>query len=86
MVAGKRVTGIRVFDFLDKPITAALIDAMLKTGNGFIRTRIARGAPIDGSVSFEKASNPITVNARNTDFKVTLMGPTHPNECTTLST
>ncbi len=69
--------------FLDKPITAALIDAMLQTGNGFIRTLIARGALIDGSVSFEKASNPITeIALGHLTFKVTLMGPT-PNERTT---
>lgn len=69
--------------YLDKPITAALIDAMLQTGNSFIRTLIGRGALIDGSVTFEEASNPTTeISLGHLTFKVILMGPT-PNERTT---
>ncbi len=45
--------------FIDKPINQALIDAVVETCNGLLRTLIGRGALMPGSVCYyDKAFNP----------------------------
>ncbi len=44
-------------DFQDKPITAALIDALVVSVNAFLDRQIARGSLLPGSVAFFEASN-----------------------------
>lgn len=48
-----------MLQFMDLPLTAQLIDAIVETGNGFIRALIGRGALIDGSrVVYAPEKNP----------------------------
>lgn len=50
-----------MLQFIDLPINDALIDGIVETGNGFIRTLISRGALTIGSrCEFDKAKNPPT--------------------------
>ncbi len=50
-----------MLQFIDRPITDALIDAIVETGNAFIRTLIGRGALTIGSrAEFNKDKNPPT--------------------------
>lgn len=44
--------------FIDKPITQALIDAIRDSANAFIRTLIGRGALVDGECIYDPADNP----------------------------
>lgn len=43
--------------FLDEPITPAVIDAIRETGNGFMRRLIAQGALVGGEVKYIAANN-----------------------------
>jgi len=49
-----------MMQFLDAPITDALIDAITESVNMFLRTLIMRGALIDGKCSWDKSKNPYT--------------------------
>jgi len=49
-----------MMQFLDAPITDALIDAITESVNMFLRTLIMRGALIDGKCFWDKAKNPYT--------------------------
>lgn len=63
--------------FIDKPISSALIDAIRDTVNGFVRTLIGRGAIIDGECTYDPAKNPPTeIAAGHLTFDITFMPPT----------
>lgn len=69
-----------MLQFLDRPITTALIDAIADSVNSFIRTLISRGALIDGKCSFDAAKNPNTeIAAGHLTFDIAFM-PTIPAE------
>ncbi len=69
--------------FMDYPIDDALIDAIMASVNGFIRTLVGRGAIIDGNCTFDPAKNPpLEIAAGHLLFDVTFVPPT-PNERTT---
>ena len=66
-----------MLQFLDQPITDALIDAICESVNMFIRTLIARGALIDGKCSFDKSKNPETeIALGHLTFDIEFMPPT----------
>ena len=64
--------------FVDRPINNALIDAVVDTGNSFIREQVVLGALLDGSeVYYDKAKNPTTaLAAGRITFSVVIMPPT----------
>lgn len=68
---------LAVLQFIDQPITQALIDAIRETGNGFIRTLIGRGALIPGSsIEFPKDQNtPTDIAAGRLTFDIIFMPP-----------
>jgi hypothetical protein len=43
--------------FMDQPITGALIRSILETANAFVRDLIGKGALIDGKVTFDAGKN-----------------------------
>jgi hypothetical protein len=49
---------LAMLQFLDQPITNALITAILASVNAFIRTLIQRGALVGGSAKFDPSENP----------------------------
>lgn len=49
-----------MLQFIDQPLTAALIDAIVESVNAFIRSLIQRGGLVDGKCSFNAAENPTT--------------------------
>jgi uncharacterized protein len=49
---------LAMLQFIDQPITNALIDAVLANANAFIRSLIQRGALVAGAASFNPAENP----------------------------
>lgn len=63
--------------FIDKPITPALIDAIRESGNSFIRTLIGRGALTVGSrVDYIPGNNPATeIAAGHLTFDIVFMPP-----------
>jgi len=66
-----------MLQFLDQPITDALIDAICESVNMFIRTLVARGALIDGKCSFDKSKNPVTeIALGHLTFDIDFMPPT----------
>lgn len=72
--------------FVDKPITNALIDAIIETSNAFIRTLVQRGALIDGSCNFNSGDNSeIEIAAGHLVFSIDFMPPP-PAERITLNT
>lgn len=68
---------LAVAQFIDKPITPALIDAIRETGNSFIRTLIGRGALIQGSrVEYPVDVNtPTEIGAGHLTFDLIMMPP-----------
>ncbi|MBD2261372.1 phage tail sheath subtilisin-like domain-containing protein [Pseudanabaena sp. FACHB-2040] len=64
--------------FVDRPINNALIDAIVETGNGFIREQVILGALLEGSKLFyDKAKNPPTsLAAGRIVFSISMMIPT----------
>lgn len=65
-----------MLQFMDRPITRALIDAITESVNAFIRTLIGRGALIDGSCTYDAARNPPTeVALGHLTFSVAFMPP-----------
>jgi phage tail sheath protein FI len=66
-----------MLQFLDQPITDALIDAICESVNLYIRTLVARGALLDGKCSFNKSKNPETeIALGHLTFDIDFMPPT----------
>ncbi len=67
-----------MLQYVDRPISPALIDEILETGNSYVSTMIGRGALVSGSrVSFDPSKNTATVKASGQlIFDIELMGPT----------
>jgi phage tail sheath protein FI len=49
---------LAMLQFIDQPLTPAIIDAIKETGNAFMRVLVSRSALIDGRMSFDPAKNP----------------------------
>jgi phage tail sheath protein FI len=49
---------LSMLQFLDQPISNALITAILASVNSFIRTLIQRGALVAGAATYNPAENP----------------------------
>ncbi|HWO57687.1 MAG TPA: phage tail sheath subtilisin-like domain-containing protein [bacterium] len=65
-----------MLQFLDQPITDALIDAITESVNLFLRTLVMRGALIDGKCWWDKAKNPVTeIALGHLTFDITFMPP-----------
>jgi uncharacterized protein len=63
--------------FVDQPLNNALIDSIVSSANAFLRSLIARGAIIDGSVTFPTAKNSNeNLALGRVTFDVTFMPPT----------
>lgn len=68
---------LAMLQFIDQPITPALIDAIRDSVNGFMRALIQRGALIDGECTYDPAKNPPTqVAAGQLVFDIAFMPPT----------
>ncbi|NTU68928.1 MAG: phage tail sheath family protein [Chlorobiaceae bacterium] len=66
-----------MLQFLDMPITQAVIDSIRQSVNSFIRTLIQRGALIDGKCVYDTAKNPVTeIAAGHLTFDLEFMPPT----------
>jgi uncharacterized protein len=67
---------LAMLQFLDQPISNALITAILASVNAFIRTLIQRGALVAGTASYDPADNPAsTVAAGQLVFEIDVMPP-----------
>lgn len=68
---------LAMLDFIDKPITSGLIDAIRETANSFIRTLISRGGLVVGSqCTFDPLLNPPTeIALGHLTFTLTFMPP-----------
>lgn len=68
---------LAMLQFIDIPISNALIDSIRDSVNSFINVLIQRGAIIDGSCTYDPSKNPSTVTgAGQLIFDVTFMPPT----------
>jgi hypothetical protein len=67
---------LSMLQFIDQPITNALIAAILASVNSFIRTLVQRGALVGGAASFDPAKNPAEeIAAGHLVFDVEVMPP-----------
>jgi phage tail sheath protein FI len=67
---------LSMLQFMDQPISNALITAILASINSFVRTLIQRGALIGGSASYNPAENPpAQVAAGQLVFDIDVMPP-----------
>ena len=67
---------LAMLQFIDQPISNALITAILASANGFIRSLIQRGALVAGAASFDPAENPYTqIAAGQLVFDIDVMPP-----------
>ncbi|HLK85059.1 MAG TPA: phage tail sheath subtilisin-like domain-containing protein [Candidatus Binataceae bacterium] len=67
---------LAMLQFIDQPITNALISAILASVNAFIRSLIGRGALVAGSASYNPAENPPNqIAAGQLVFDVDVMPP-----------
>jgi phage tail sheath protein FI len=67
---------LSMLQYIDQPISNALITAILASTNAFIRTLIQRGALIAGSASYNPAENPPSqVSAGQLVFDIDVMPP-----------
>ncbi len=67
---------LAMMQFLDQPISNALIQSILASANSFIRTLIARGALVAGTASFNPAENPSSqIAAGQLVFDIDCMPP-----------
>lgn len=65
-----------MLQFIDQPISNALITAILASVNSFIRTLIQRGALVAGSASYDPAKNPpAQISAGELVFDIDVMPP-----------
>jgi len=67
---------LSMLQFIDQPISNALITAILASVNGFIRSLIQRGALVAGSASYDPSENPANqVAAGQLVFDIDVMPP-----------
>lgn len=67
---------LAMLQFIDQPISNALITAILASVNAFLRTLIQRGALVAGSASYDPSQNPANqVAAGQLVFNVDVMPP-----------
>ncbi|MHB8382574.1 MAG: phage tail sheath family protein [Candidatus Binataceae bacterium] len=67
---------LSMLQFIDQPISNALITAILASVNAFIRSLIQRGALVAGSASYDPAENPANqVAAGQLVFEIDVMPP-----------
>jgi len=67
---------LAMLQFIDQPISNALITAILASANAFIRTLIQRGALVAGSAGYDPAENPPNqVAAGQLVFDIDVMPP-----------
>jgi phage tail sheath protein FI len=67
---------LSMLQFIDQPISNALITAILASVNAFIRTLIQRGALVAGSASYNPAENPPDqITAGHLVFDIDVMPP-----------
>jgi phage tail sheath protein FI len=67
---------LAMLQFIDQPISNALIDAILASANSFIRSLIQRGALVAGAASFNPAENPSAqISAGQLVFDIDVMPP-----------
>jgi phage tail sheath protein FI len=67
---------LAMLQFIDQPISNALIDAILASVNAFIRSLIQRGALAAGAASFDPAENPAAqIAAGQLTFDIDVMPP-----------
>jgi len=67
---------LSMLQFIDQPISNALITAILASANAFIRTLIQRGALVAGSASYNPAENPANqIAAGQLVFDIDVMPP-----------
>lgn len=73
--------------FIDRPITQALIDDMRQTGNNFLKVLISRGAILEGSkIIYDKSDNtPETLASGKVYFRIVFMGAIPAETITFLS-
>ena len=71
---------LSMLQFIDQPISNALITAILASVNGFIRSLIQRGALVAGSASYDPSENPANqVAAGQLVFDIDVMPPPPPS-------
>jgi len=67
---------LAMLQFIDQPISNALITAILASANAFIRSLIQRGALVAGAASFDPAENPYAqIAAGQLVFDIDVMPP-----------
>ncbi len=67
---------LAMLQFIDQPISNALITAILASVNAFLRTLIQRGALVAGSASYDPAENPPSqISAGQLVFDIDVMPP-----------
>ncbi len=67
---------LAMLQFIDQPITNALITAVLASVNSFLRTLVGRGALVGGSASYNPAENPASqLAAGQIVFDLSVMPP-----------
>ena len=67
---------LAMLQYIDQPISNALIDAILASANAFIRSLIQRGALVAGAASFNPAENPAAqIAAGQLVFDIDVMPP-----------
>ncbi|MDA8051036.1 MAG: phage tail sheath subtilisin-like domain-containing protein [Rhodospirillales bacterium] len=67
---------LAMMQFLDQPITNGLINSILATVNGFLRTLVQRGALIGGVCTYNPAENTaVQLAAGQLTFDISLMPP-----------
>lgn len=67
---------LSMLQFIDQPISNALIDAILASANAFIRSLIQRGALVAGAASYDPAENPSAqIAAGQLVFDIDVMPP-----------
>ena len=67
---------LAMLQFIDQPISNALIDAILASANAFIRSLIQRGALVAGAASFNPAENPSAqISGGQLVFDIDVMPP-----------
>jgi phage tail sheath protein FI len=67
---------LAMLQFIDQPISNALIDAILASANAFIRSLIQRGALVAGAASFDPSENPAAqIAAGQLVFDIDVMPP-----------
>jgi phage tail sheath protein FI len=67
---------LAMLQFIDQPISNALIDSILASANAFIRSLIQRGALVAGAASFNPAENPSAqISGGQLVFDIDVMPP-----------